>query len=66
MVGASGGPFIISSTLQAIINVIDFGMDPSEAVGVPRMHHQWAPNTLFVDTHRISIPSPHWSSVAMW
>ncbi len=51
VVGASGGPFIISSTLQAIINVIDFGMDPSEAVSVPRMHHQWAPNTLFVDTH---------------
>jgi gamma-glutamyltranspeptidase/glutathione hydrolase len=49
VVGASGGPFIISSTLQAIVNVIDFGMDPAEAVSVPRMHHQWAPNVLFVD-----------------
>jgi gamma-glutamyltranspeptidase/glutathione hydrolase len=49
VVGASGGPFIISSTLQAIVNVIDFGMGPSAAVSVPRMHHQWAPNTLFVD-----------------
>ena len=41
VVGASGGPFIISSTLQAISNVIDFGMDAQEAVFLPRMHHQW-------------------------
>ena len=51
VVGASGGPFIISSTLAVILNIIDFGMDSSEAVSVPRMHHQWAPDLLFVDTH---------------
>ena len=51
VVGASGGPFIISSTLQVIIDVIDFQMDVAEAVSIPRIHHQWAPNTLFVDTH---------------
>jgi len=51
VIGASGGPFIITSTLQAILNIIDFGMDPAEAVSVPRMHHQWAPDVLFVDTH---------------
>ncbi|MGB0639572.1 MAG: gamma-glutamyltransferase [Myxococcota bacterium] len=49
VVGASGGPFIITSTLQAILNVVDFGMDPAEAVSVPRIHHQWAPEILFVD-----------------
>jgi gamma-glutamyltranspeptidase/glutathione hydrolase len=49
VVGGSGGPFIISSTLQVIMNIVDFGMDPAEAVSAPRMHHQWAPNTLFVD-----------------
>ena len=48
-VGGSGGPFIISSTLQAILNVIDFGMDPSRAVAEPRIHHQWQPELLFVD-----------------
>jgi len=51
VVGASGGPFIISSTLAVILNIIDFGMDTAEAVSVPRMHHQWAPDLLFVDTH---------------
>ena len=24
-------------------------MDPSEAVSVPRMHHQWVPELLFLD-----------------
>jgi gamma-glutamyltranspeptidase/glutathione hydrolase len=48
-VGGSGGPFIISSTLQAILNVVDFGMSPSQAVSEPRVHHQWQPELLFVD-----------------
>jgi gamma-glutamyltranspeptidase / glutathione hydrolase len=50
VVGGSGGPFIISSTLQAISNVVDFGMDARAAVSVPRIHHQWVPEKLFVDT----------------
>ena len=48
-VGASGGPFIISATLQSIVNVIDFCMTASEAVSAPRVHHQWAPRAMFVD-----------------
>jgi len=48
-VGASGGPFIISSTLQVISNVLDFGLDAAEAVSAPRMHHQWTPELLFLD-----------------
>jgi gamma-glutamyltranspeptidase/glutathione hydrolase len=47
--GASGGPFIISSTLQALSNIVDFGMDVAEAVSAPRVHHQWVPETLFLD-----------------
>ncbi len=49
VVGASGGPFIISSTMQVLSNVLDFGMDPEEAVSAPRIHHQWVPEKLFVD-----------------
>ena len=44
--GAAGGPRIISSTLQVILGVIDFGLDASAAVGLPRVHHQWQPDTL--------------------
>ena len=35
---------------SGIINIIDFGMDPSDAVSVPRIHHQWAPRKLFADS----------------
>ncbi len=49
-IGASGGPFIISSTLQVLSNIVDFGMTPEEALAVPRMHHQWVPEKLFLDT----------------
>ncbi len=49
IVGASGGPRIITGTLQAIMNVIDFGMNVEEAVSSPRFHHQWSPNKLFIE-----------------
>jgi len=48
-VGASGGPKIITGTLHAILNVIDFGMNIEEAISAPRFHHQWMPNTLFIE-----------------
>lgn len=48
-VGASGGPRIITGTLQAILNVVDFGMNVNEAVSMPRFHHQWVPEQLSVE-----------------
>ena len=48
-IGASGGPFIISATLQVILNLIDFEMEPTAAVSVPRVHHQWMPRKIFID-----------------
>ncbi|MBH67672.1 MAG: gamma-glutamyltransferase [Rhodospirillaceae bacterium] len=38
IVGAIGGSVIISAVLQTIINIIDYGMSPMEAVSVPRIH----------------------------
>jgi gamma-glutamyltranspeptidase/glutathione hydrolase len=43
-VGASGGPRIITGTLQVILNVVDYRLGLAEAVGRPRFHHQWQPN----------------------
>ncbi|PIW00683.1 MAG: gamma-glutamyltransferase, partial [Deltaproteobacteria bacterium CG17_big_fil_post_rev_8_21_14_2_50_63_7] len=48
-VGGSGGPQIISSTLQVIVNVVDFGMSARAAVEAPRIHHQWLPDELWVE-----------------
>tara|TARA_E500000331_G_scaffold239968_1_gene230345 strand:+ start:545 stop:2152 length:1608 start_codon:yes stop_codon:yes gene_type:complete len=38
VVGAPGGSVIISAVLQSILNIVDFGMSPVEAVTVPRIH----------------------------
>ena len=49
-VGAAGGPTIITQTLLAISNIIDFGMGPKEALAAPRFHHQWVPDSLKIET----------------
>ncbi len=47
--GASGGPLIISSTLQVLLNMIVYGMNPEQAVESPRIHHQWVPEDLLLE-----------------
>ncbi|HZD40550.1 MAG TPA: gamma-glutamyltransferase [Terriglobales bacterium] len=49
IVGGSGGPRIISATLQTILNVIDYHMPVDKAVAAPRIHHQWLPDELYVE-----------------
>ncbi|CAN5541306.1 gamma-glutamyltransferase [soil metagenome] len=44
--GARGGPRIITSVLQAIINVIDHDMNIQQAIDAPRIHHQWFPDEI--------------------
>ena len=48
-VGAAGGPTIISQTVLAIINVIDFGMDLESALKQGRFHQQWKPDELRIE-----------------
>lgn len=50
IVGGSGGPRIISATLQTILNVLDYRMPVDKAVAAPRIHHQWTPDSLNVET----------------
>ena len=49
VIGGSGGPMIITSTLQVMLNVLVFGMSPEAAVKAPRIHHQWMPNQIKVE-----------------
>ncbi len=49
VVGARGGPRIISSTLEVIVNAIDYHMVLADAIRAPRVHHQALPDTLRVD-----------------
>lgn len=48
-IGGSGGPRIISATIQTLVNVVDFGMDLQSAVAAPRIHDQAIPPRLFVE-----------------
>jgi len=49
VLGSPGGSTIITSVLQVILNVIDFGMNIQEAVDSPRIHHQWYPDQIFFE-----------------
>ncbi|CAG9001253.1 MAG: Glutathione hydrolase proenzyme [Candidatus Celerinatantimonas neptuna] len=54
VVGSPGGSRIITITLETVINIIDFGMGPQEAVNAPRIHHQWLPDKVFYETRGLS------------
>lgn len=54
VVGSPGGARIITITLEAIINVIDHGMDVQEAIDAPRIHHQWLPDRVFIEPNALS------------
>ncbi|HWU54556.1 MAG TPA: gamma-glutamyltransferase, partial [Rhizomicrobium sp.] len=49
VLGSPGGSRIITATLEAAINVIDYGMAPQAAVDAPRIHYQGAPDRIFVE-----------------
>ena len=46
IVGTPGGSTIITSVLQTVLNVYEFGMSMQEAVSAPRFHHQWLPDVV--------------------
>ncbi|MBX3364903.1 MAG: gamma-glutamyltransferase [Phycisphaeraceae bacterium] len=48
--GASGGPRIISATVQVVARALG-GANAGEAVGATRLHHQWSPDIVYVENH---------------
>jgi gamma-glutamyltranspeptidase/glutathione hydrolase len=49
VLGSPGGPRITTSVLETIVNIVDFGMPPVEAVAAARFHHQWLPDLLYYE-----------------
>jgi len=47
--GSPGGSTIITTTLQVLLNVLDYHMSLDKAVAAPRVHHQWQPNKIFYE-----------------
>jgi gamma-glutamyltranspeptidase/glutathione hydrolase len=54
VIGSPGGPRIITTVLNAILNVIDYDMTVQEALDAPRIHHQWQPDTIFAERFAIN------------
>ncbi|BET95727.1 gamma-glutamyltransferase [Xenorhabdus taiwanensis] len=54
VLGSPGGSRIISITLQAALNIIEFNMPPQEAVNSPRIHHQWLPDEVYYEQRGLS------------
>ncbi|OCB76823.1 gamma-glutamyltransferase [Flavobacterium piscis] len=46
VVGSPGGSTIITSVLQAILNVYEYNLSMQDAVNAPRFHHQWLPDLI--------------------
>jgi gamma-glutamyltranspeptidase/glutathione hydrolase len=46
VVGSRGGPRIITSVSQVILNVIDHRMSLADALSAPRVHHQALPDSI--------------------
>ena len=49
VLGSRGGPRIITSTSEVILNVIDYRMTLADAMSAPRLHHQALPDSLYFE-----------------
>jgi gamma-glutamyltranspeptidase / glutathione hydrolase len=50
-VGSPGGSTIPSTVAQVIINYLGIGMPLDQALGTPRLHHQWLPDVVQVEPY---------------
>lgn len=53
-IGGPGGPRIINAVLQVLLNIVDFKMELQQAIDMPRVHHQWLPDTLYIEEYGLS------------
>ncbi len=49
VIGAAGGPTIITQVVLGVVRVLDFGLSPQQALAAPRFHHQWQPDVLRIE-----------------
>ncbi len=50
VLGSPGGPTIITTVANALMGVVDYGMNIQEAVNAPRFHHQWIPDAIRMES----------------
>ncbi len=53
IIGSPGGPTIITTVLQIILNIIEHDMTITDAVSAPRTHSQWLPDVIMTEPEAI-------------
>ena len=54
VLGSPGGPTIITTVANILIDVADYGLNIQQAVAAPRFHAQWLPDRLLMEPDRFS------------
>ena len=54
VLGSPGGPTIITSVLQTILNVNNFKYNIQNSVDLPRFHHLWLPDKIFYENELLN------------
>ncbi len=49
VVGSPGGTTIPTTVFQSLVNILEFNVSPEDAVNKPKFHHQWLPDSLYVE-----------------
>ena len=52
--GSPGGSRIITSVMQVLMNVMDYGMNIADATNAPRFHQQWLPDLVYLEPNGFS------------
>jgi gamma-glutamyltranspeptidase / glutathione hydrolase len=50
--GSPGGPKIITTVLQMLLNLIDQKMTLDDAIQAGRFHHQWLPDSIYIESEK--------------
>jgi gamma-glutamyltranspeptidase/glutathione hydrolase len=48
LLGAPGGSRITTGVFQVLLDILDFHLNVQDAVDLPRFHHQWKPDVLYL------------------
>ncbi len=49
VIGTPGGTTIPTAVFEALVNIIDFNMNASDAINKPKFHHQWLLDEVLVE-----------------
>lgn len=76
VLGSPGGPRIITTVANVFLSAAEYGLNIQQAVDAPRFHHQYLPDTLYLEPgfsdatieglkergYRVSVSRGHWSN----